>query len=203
MDITCAPIEQWPGQRTRVQQISRFKSTWTATTEVLFRELAYLKARSVVLQMDITAGDVRNDGWIRANARPKSSAVILSFNTPKGAMSFPCDRFDRWQDNVRAIALSLEALRKVDRYGVTQNNEQYRGWTKLPPASNSSDVFSSREQAMNWIANFMEYKGAWITLGTLEWKALIRKAEIKAHPDSGGNAQWFKAVAAAKELILN
>ena len=47
-------------------------------------------------------------------------------------MRFPCDTFTDWQANVRGIALALEALRAVDRYGVTQQAEQYRGWTALP-----------------------------------------------------------------------
>jgi hypothetical protein len=37
--------------------------------------------------------------------------------------------------NARAIALGLEALRKVDRYRITKRGERYTGWSALPPAT--------------------------------------------------------------------
>lgn len=39
-----------------------------------------------------------------------------------------------WQHNVRSIALGLEALRAVDRYGITKRGEQYAGFTGALPA---------------------------------------------------------------------
>lgn len=43
----------------------------------------------------------------------------------RGHLSYPCDTFTTLQDNLRVIALALEALRMVDRYGVTRRGEQY------------------------------------------------------------------------------
>jgi hypothetical protein len=51
--------------------------------------------------------------------------------TQEDAFQFAVDKFATWQDNLRAIALGLEALRKVDRYGITKNSEQYTGWKQL------------------------------------------------------------------------
>lgn len=198
MQITCAPIENWPGARTprHQQQRSRFDSTFSKTDELLRSELEKLKAKQVVLQMDIEARDIRLDGQIRANARPKSSAVILSFQSKNGALSFPCDRFDDWQDNVRAIALSLEALRKVDRYGVTRNNEQYTGWSQLPPpaAQPTSELVAD----LQWLAQL-----AGCSLSELRSRerlaTVIKKAERITHPDAGGNAADFKRIQKIKE----
>jgi len=37
-----------------------------------------------------------------------------------------CD--EDWRHNVRSIALGLEALRAVDRYGISRRGEQYAGF---------------------------------------------------------------------------
>jgi len=53
----------------------------------------------------------------------------------------PCDSFRDWEANLRAIALSLEHLRAVDRYGVTtEEEEQYTGWLRLPAAGATDEA---------------------------------------------------------------
>src|SRR5579863_10251967 len=54
-----------------------------------------------------------------AGAKLRTQGIILTFNSKHGPLSYPCDKYSNWQANLRAIALSLEALRAVDRYGVT------------------------------------------------------------------------------------
>lgn len=44
-----------------------------------------------------------------------------------GRAVFATDQYEKWEHNVRAIALTLEALRAVDRYGATQGR-QYAGF---------------------------------------------------------------------------
>ena len=47
---------------------SPFGSNWSSTLDLLERELRFLQARQVVLQIDVTERDIRNDGMLRANA---------------------------------------------------------------------------------------------------------------------------------------
>ena len=151
------PLDPWLGPRTRFPDRSRFRSTWTDTLALLDREVEALGATSWVLQMDLREYDLRKDGGIKANARPFSPAVRVSFTArPRGPLSFACDRYDEWQDNVRAVAKTLEALRAVDRYGVATTGEQYRGWTAI---SNRPAQDMTREQAAAFIAH-------WATRGT-------------------------------------
>jgi hypothetical protein len=57
--------------------------------------------------------------------------VEISFDSrAHGRQSFATDEYDDWQDNVRAIALSLEALRAVERWGVSKGR-QYAGFALL------------------------------------------------------------------------
>ena len=104
---------------------------------LLKHELERLQASNVVIEMDLTEVDIRRDGLPRNNARPTTPRVCLSMDSPYGPLRYPCDTFLSWQDNVRGIALALEALRKVDRYGVTKRGEQYTGWKALPASRGS------------------------------------------------------------------
>ena len=134
VSLRCRTLQGWTGQPTRRPTRSQFSAGWTATRDLLERELAHLSARNAVLELDAEQTDMRNDGWPYANARVDPPARI-SFESKHGPLVYQCDRFDRWQDNVRAIALALEALRKVDRYGVSGQGEQYAGWAQIGPES--------------------------------------------------------------------
>ena len=149
---------------------SRFKSGWDATLKLLDAELRHLNARSIVIQAYVDESQVRNDGMMYSRAVPTEPGVILSFESKHGSLSYPCDTYDRWQDNVRAIALALQALRSVDRYGVTRRAEQYTGWQQLPPPVDSRSAASE----MCCLAG--------VPVGTPITRDVIHKALVRNHP---------------------
>ncbi|MDO8391042.1 MAG: molecular chaperone DnaJ [Actinomycetota bacterium] len=186
-------------------QSSPFSSTWSATLEILDRELHQLGVRTeFVLQIDCSEADLRLDGQLRANARPASPAVAISIETrAKGALLFTCGRFHHWQDNVRAIALGLEALRKVERYGIVQSDEQYRGWQALPPGTPMPAAKMTYEEACRTITDL-----AHVTFISTGWVAdqldqLYRKGAMRCHPDHGGDPASFTRLVEARELIAS
>ena len=67
--------------------------------------------------------------------RPFGPGVVVSYDLPNGSLSFPLRYVLTFDENLRAIGLSLQALRAVDRYGVTKRGEQFTGWKRLPPPS--------------------------------------------------------------------
>lgn len=134
--VTFRPLEDairdgggsWTGYHS-----SPFRAPWSATVSLLAREIRHLEPRQAILELDMAESDFRNDGLPRANARAASPGVVLTLvGTPHGDLRYPCNTFGHWDENVRGIALALEALRKVDRYGVTKRGEQYAGWKALP-----------------------------------------------------------------------
>jgi hypothetical protein len=135
--LKAGPISQWPGELTRHRQRSKFKAGLRDTLTTLNSELYHLtetrsQRESVEMLIAIPPGDQwRLDGRPRANATPEHPGVIVSLDSKFGHLSYPCDTFTTWQDNLRAVALALEALRKVDRYGVTKRGEQYRGFLAI------------------------------------------------------------------------
>lgn len=203
-------IKEWPGPMTRARRSDRFGERgrgvdWTGTVRLLTRELGHLEAKDVLLQMAYTERDKRKDGSIRADAKPQHPGVILTFFSRTAGMplTYPCDTFNDWQANVRAIALALEALRKVDRYGVTKRGEQYRGFAALPPAGGSTVTMSTGEAAA-LLVDFENLDGD--VDAVLEdvgaFKATYRNAVKNAHPDAeGGSTQkWYQLDEARKVL---
>jgi hypothetical protein len=125
--------------------------------------------------------DLRLDGQPYANTRPRHPGVTVAFKSNHGPLKYTADKFATWTENLRAIALGLEALRKVDRYGVTSRGEQYAGWKALPAAPSETV-----ERGRDLIAQHGNVTAA-----------------LKAtHPDVGGNAEDFRAVQAAREAIV-
>lgn len=191
------------------RQRSQFDSTWSATLELLERELRQLGVRDeFVLQIDCQESDLRLDGQLRANARPASPSVAIAVETRKaGSLLFVCGRFTDWHDNVRAIALGLEALRKVERYGIVQSNEQYRGWQALPPGTPMPAAKMTLDEAARLLA--AEGPATASELLAARGHALqvmvggcFRQSARKHHPDAGGDPDLFKRLTEARDLLL-
>lgn len=105
------------------------------------------------------------------------------------------DEHEWWQHNVRAIALGLEALRAVDRYGITQTGQQYKGWRQLTAGSG----ITSREAALELIGRLSGMAGTPEFDGNL--RAAYRQALKAAHPDGGGDTETFAAVQDAGRIL--
>lgn len=194
MQMTFRPV-QWDGPYTAL--LSRkgaynFKATWASTLDLLDRELFNLQAQNVVLQAGFQESDIRLDGMVRSNARiPAFPGVRLLFDSRHGPLVYQTDVYDSWKANVRAIALSLEALRKVDRYGVTKAAEQYKGWKAIEGGV-------SPVQARQTLADVV---GVSTPAGGFNDQSLYRAAAKISHPDQGGSRETWDAVQTAKEVL--
>lgn len=197
--------------RTRLKGIrveySQFSASWSSTLDLLDRELRHLGVRDeFVMQIDVTEVDLKLNGELRANARPASAAAAISIDTrARGALLFVCGKFPHWQENVRAIALGLEALRKVDRYGITQASEQYRGFGALPPGTPMPAAKMTVEEAARLLAeqanmasgNDMNAADVMSDGGEFAY----RTAAKVLHPDVGGDAEQFRLITEARDVL--
>jgi hypothetical protein len=193
--MTVKPIVSWPGVETKNRQRSNFSAPWASTLDVLDRELHYLGARDVLLQVAIPAGQFRLDGFPRASARQEHPGIILTMNTNVGALSYPCDTFLRWEDNLRAIGLALEALRKVDRYGVTKRGEQYQGFLALE--ARPEPGWADTSSVLTWLALI---SGEELS-PSVPVARLLRRAQRATHPDHGGDQADFDRVTRAENHL--
>lgn len=204
LEVSFRPISSWPGESTRNRRSSPFRARWSDTLELLKREIGMIRQRGtpVVLEVALREQDIRLDGFPRANARPAHPGVILNVESKWGPLRYPCDTFPSWDDNLRAIALALEALRKVDRYGVTKRGEQYAGWKALPGAGASTPTMSAAAAA-----EFMSAAcgGDCSARALLQSRANIRPAYLhgarRLHPDAGGSTEEFQRLQLAKDVL--
>lgn len=204
------PLGQWDRPITDPRANgARFRADWRSTLVLLDREIEMLDGSLVVLQIDVQDGEVRRDGMLRANAKVGFPGVKVSFDSRHGPLTYATDAYEQrygsdppsWQANVRAIALALEALRAVDRYGVTSSGEQYRGWTAIA----SKPAVMTREQAAEFLAH---WAGLGTTLGLFDGypnavQAAYRAAAKRVHPDIGGDPEQFRRLTAARDVLLN
>lgn len=211
MHYTFRPLGPWTEGNTPNRRGAHvFKASWEDTLDLLARELDHLGAYNAVLQADFAERDIRADGMPRANARqPQHPGVRLAFDSRHGPLTYATDAHERqfgygmqgWQANVRAIALALEALRAVDRYGVTRRGEQYTGWKQLPAGTGTPASHMTDEAAR---AVLVEVSGwpEWIPSNARDiWK----KARVAAHPDRNGDdhTTWNQVEQAASVLGLS
>lgn len=204
-EIRVRPLDQWPRERRRRHDRSRFDSPWTSTVDLLGRELRHLSARNAAILVDCAPSDIRVDGTMpKANARVGYPGVVVAFDSIHGPLKYVADAFDRWQDNVRAIALGLEALRKVDRYGITSRGEQYTGWAQLPSGIQAPATRMTAEEAASFIADHggIGPEGYGMVLDDRDvCSRWYRIAAKRLHPDAGGDAAEFQRLQAAYDVV--
>ncbi|AWN04670.1 hypothetical protein HOT29_gp051 [Microbacterium phage Squash] len=203
--LTVGPIREWPGAHTRSRRSAPFRYggkpvKLTTTLSELDTELRAVAAKDAELLVAIDPAKFRRDGRPYANAIAEHPGVILSFEIPKlGRVSYPCDTFTTWEDNLRAIALSLEALRKVDRYGTTQHRQQYRGFLAIE-ATAAPAGFATAEDAAGFVRAVSGEKSE--VTDREGMNRAVRLAKRNTHPDMpGGSTEVFQRVSLAEAKL--
>ncbi len=130
--------------------------------------------------------ELRQDGLPYSNRRsPEDPGAAVYFKLKNKPCSLACDKWNRVEDNLYAIAKHLEALRGQERWGVGSVDQAFAGYMALPPAGTSV--------GMSW----------WNVLGCAHdapfeiVKDAYRDKARVAHPDNGGSNDAMVAVNAA------
>lgn len=185
--VTFRPLSNRLSYPPGSMKLSPFKASWSSTVKLLARELRAHGARRGVMEIDLREQDFRLDGLPRGDRSARSPGIVLSFTAGRvpgaPALRYEVTRYSDWRDNVRAVALALEALRAVDRYGVTRRGEQYAGWKSLTAGAGDGDAARGHE--------LIRKHGG------------VARALHAAHPDHGGNDQDFRDVIAARNQSRN
>lgn len=190
----------WPGRSTPDWQRRRapFKSVPGRALRLLAREIGMLNGKNVRIAIDVRDDQIKLDGQLYANARARTPAVIVIFDTKDGTLQFPCDTFTFWEANVDAIARALEALRMVDRYGV-QQGRQYAGYKQLPSSTAPTMNAALAAQALALVNR--ELSADTILADYSIARTALRVARSRAHPDAGGSSERWHQVETARAVL--
>jgi hypothetical protein len=127
----------WPRNRTRSK--ARFSSGGGKSVTIsdglnrLNGELRRLGVPdwNVIISSNLVLGQ---RGMPLANqAEPKDPGVAVYFKLRKQDRVLACDRWYRVAENLAAIAAHIDAIRRVDRYGVGTLDQAFAGYDALPP----------------------------------------------------------------------
>lgn len=158
--------------RTRGQSLSM-----AAAIQRLSGELSRLGASGEILSTNV---ETRLDGLPRSNQpEPSDSGAAVYFTLKGKPRCLACDTWDRVADNVAAIAQHIDALRRIDRYGVGTMEQAFAGYAALPA------------QAASWftVLEFDTPPREWAVI-ELRYKSLARVH----HPDAGGNTETMAKI---------
>lgn len=126
MTVDAYPLT-WPTGRPRTErwrrEASNFETTFARARDDVIHEVELLTntrhgyggREATILSTNIA---LRRDGLPLAGQRqPDDPGVAVYFTYEKVPMSFACDRWTKVEDNLRAIAKTIDALRGIKRWG--------------------------------------------------------------------------------------
>lgn len=157
-------------------------------TDLLQLELARLKADNAILSTNVKR---RLDGTPFCNlTQPADTGAAVYFDLKGKAVVLACDKWNRAECNVMAIAKHIESLRAQERWGVGNVEQAFRGYMALPNIGESSGM------------NPWQVLGVSINCTEEQLKEAYRLLVNKFHPDkAGGDKERFLRVQNAYEMI--
>lgn len=195
----CYPLT-WPlgVARTKSPVRSSFNPrTYSAAVREVRDELAKLNARNVVVSTNLAGDSVRNG----------DHGAAVYWTGPAGAKSawephvITCDRYLRLESNLHAIALSLDALRGLDRWGAVRREQAFAGFRALPAGDAGPTATRPWRDVLGvptdgWVATAPPI--AIIAYARDRHRDLIRQH----HPDRGGDAARAAEINAALDQAV-
>lgn len=173
----------WPAGWPRTHWARRSHSPFKTTTEKAFNgllaELGRLEARGVIISSNLK---LRNDGYPYANQPRHDDEGIAVYFTRRGKdYVLACDKYHKREDNLRALALTIEAIRGIERWGSSDLME--RAFTGFAQLAAPTDVRQWWEVLK--VPADAHYSNV---------EAAYRRLRSQHHPDRGGDAGEFNAV---------
>lgn len=197
---------QWPAGRARTERWRRerakFDVTFARARDNIVAEIGRLAGRypdpQIVISTNIA---LRRDGLPLANQRqPDDPGVAVYFLYKKRQMSFACDRWEKIEHNMQAIAKTIEALRGIARWGTGDMLEAaFTGFTALPPppAAGSGSAPPAAQARKHWRDVF----GTGVRDRAV-LQDVYRRLAAAYHPDRGGDPVKMAELNAARDEAL-
>ena len=184
---------QWPLSVPRTKPEEKgdrfpFKvDSWNSTLWYVRDELKKLGAVNEVIS---TNQPLRADGEPYASFRKIDDPGVAVYFVLDGVhVCFPCDRWSTIGENLRAIQVHIENLRRIQRLGVGKASQMFAGYKALTAtAGEGEDPFL--------------VLGVAKTATEDQIRAAHRALAIKAHPDAGGSSDQMARINSARDRAL-
>lgn len=190
---------QWPlgYPRERYPSRSRFgNKPFGKTRDEIFRQLKLMLSwrdrDNVILSTNVP---LKNDGYPYANYRqPEDKGVAVYFRYQDSDIVICCDKWDRIEDNMWAVAKTIESMRAIDRWGVSDfMKRSFTGFNALPPKQ------SDKPKREWWIVFRYSQKPGTATWDWSGVQAQYKSLAKQLHPDVGGSVEKFQELNQAYE----
>lgn len=188
---------QWPTGRERTPSYARMygnlkKMPAGRIRTLLADEMRKMDVTSYVISSNL---QVRRDGLPYAGQRePDDPGVVLYFTRKGKDIAISCDKWEHLDSNLRAIGLTIEAIRGMERWGTEEMVDRaFTGFAALP------------ESIIVPPAPNRPHRDWWVVLGVDKnadprgVKQAYRRAQGVTHPDAGGSDADFQEVQRAYE----
>jgi hypothetical protein len=199
----------WPPGRPRTdywrREGAKFDVTFARARDNIVREIELLVGNgsrhwvssgvNLVISTNIA---LRRDGLPLAGQRqPEDPGVAVYFVYKKRSMSFACDRWQKIEHNMQAIAKTVEALRGIARWGTGDMLEAaFTGFTALPlpsAAAHGAPPAPPPPAKKNWRDVF----GTGVRTRA-DLNDVYRRLASAYHPDRGGDLNKMAELNAAR-----
>lgn len=178
----------WPVGYPRSKQNygSRFEThTLTQATKKVLAEIDRMPGNCPIISTNVP---LRKDGMPRADYLKRAISdygVAVYFTYNKKQVVLACDRWSSVEDNLWSIALSIEAMRGLERWGVSDILDRtFTGFKALPEGIMPHSCWD--------VLNMPATKNADLV------RAQFLKLAKELHPDAGGSAEQFHLLKTAQ-----
>lgn len=184
----------WPNDypRSKSQKDSRFTTTLGRARDYVKEEIRRIGGKNPVISTDVP---LKNDGDLRADWQKyklDDTGVAVYFEYYGSPVCLCCDTYKKVYDNLHAVGRTIEALRQIDRDGVSDFLKRaFTGFTALPEPGTAMK------------------RNCWDVLNlsaTRDKEAIhnkYRELAKEMHPDKGGSTEAFCELQEARDEAIN
>lgn len=181
----------WPDhvERARYRKEAQFRCSMGKARDDVVAEIDRLGGRYPVISTNIP---LRQDGLPYAKYRtPQDCGVAVYFEYKGKQVCFACDKWQKIEHNLRAVGLTINAIRGIARWGSTDMLDRaVNAFEALPSPSD--------ENRPHWT----KVLGVGRDASEAEIMAMYRVRATQVHPDMGGTQDEMATLNAAKDQAL-
>lgn len=170
------------------------KVTLPTARERLVDQLGRLEAGAIIVSTNM---ELTRYGEPRADRKaPDDPGVAVYFELHGKDRVLACDKWDSVAGNMAAIANHIDAIRRVDRYGVGTLDQAFAGYDALPPPGATAKI------PWRKVLGFEDFPGGALPLKN-DIEIAYRNLARQFHPDlQGGSNEAMAMLNSARDEAL-